>query len=206
MRRFLTGLLAAGLVLFALAGARRTRRQGRRSAAPAPAPKLDVELAFDGTESMGNAIAQAQAAGVGILNGVVSLLPDTEFSVVVFRDHGNPAGELPASAAGSPSDTGVVKTAIGKIKTSYNPCPCNGLAESYNLAFHESYSDSALGWRPDSRKIVVVFGDAEPNGVGTEKLPGCKDTFAGPRTPLDATGACREASCASLARHGPGGL
>jgi hypothetical protein len=54
---------------------------------------LDVEIAVDGTVSMASAIAQAKQSGIAISAGVIQLLPDSRFSVVVFRDHGNPAGE-----------------------------------------------------------------------------------------------------------------
>jgi hypothetical protein len=74
----------------------------------------------------------------------------------------------------------LVKSAFGRIKTAYNPSPDNGPAESYNLAFRKSYSDERMGWRPDARRIVLVLGDAEPNGAGTEGLPGCRDRSRDP--------------------------
>jgi len=33
---------------------------------------------------------------------------------------------------------------------------------------------------PSARKIVVVLGDAEPNGAGTDALPGCHDRSVDP--------------------------
>ena len=44
--------------------------------------------------------------------------------------------------------------------------------EAYNLVFQNS-SDPATGWRANSRKLVVVIGDAEPHGAGTAGFGGC---------------------------------
>ncbi len=46
--------------------------------------------------------------------------------------------------------------------------------ESYNLVFQKS-TDPATGWRAGSRKLVVVIGDAEPHGAGTDGFAGCTD-------------------------------
>jgi hypothetical protein len=137
-------------------------------------PQLDVEIAVDGTASMASAIAQAKQSGIAITDGVIQLLPDTRFSVVVFRDHGNPVGEYELVQPFT-NDESLVESAFGRIKTAYNPNRDNGPAESYNLAFKRSYSDSQMGWRAGARKIVLVLGDAEPNGAGTNGLAGCHD-------------------------------
>jgi hypothetical protein len=172
MKTFVAGLLAVGLVCcIAFAGGRESSASG---ATGEPTSQLDVEIAVDGTGSMKSAIAHARQVGVGITDGVISLLPDTRFSVVVFRDNGNRAGEYELLQPFT-HDTSAVRTALGRIKTASNPSPDNGPAESYNLAFERSYSDAQMGWRPSARKIVLVLGDAEPNGAGREGLPGCDD-------------------------------
>jgi hypothetical protein len=168
---FVVGLLAVGMVCIALAGGRESSASGAMQQAT---PQLDVEIAVDGTASMASAIAQAKQSGVGITEGVIQLLPDTRFSVVVFRDQGNPVGEYELVQPFT-KDESLVKSAFARIKTAYNPNPDNGPAESYNLAFKRSYSDSQMGWRADARKIVLVLGDAEPNGAGTDGLAGCHD-------------------------------
>jgi len=128
---------------------------------------------------MATAIAQAKTEGVRALSGVSSLLPDSRFAVVVFRDHGNPAGEYQLLQPLT-RDAAQVDEALNRVTTHSNPSPQNGFAESYNLAFQQSYSDARLGWRPSARKIVVVLGDAEPNGAGTAGLPGCHDRSRDP--------------------------
>jgi hypothetical protein len=175
MKTFGAGLLAVGMVCIALAGGRESSASGATQQA---IPQLDVEIAIDGTASMASAIAQAKQSGVAITDGVIQLLPDTRFSVVVFRDHGNPAGEYELVQPFT-KDESLVKSAFGKIKTAFNPSPDNGPAESYNLAFKRSYSDQ-MGWRQDARKIVLVLGDAEPNGAGTDGFAGCHDRSRDP--------------------------
>jgi hypothetical protein len=146
---------------------------------PAVAP-VDVELAIDGTSSMSTAIARAKSEGVRALVGVKALLPNSRFAVVVFRDRDNPAGEYQLLQPLT-SDEKAVEQALDRAEAHRNPTPGNtGAAESYNLAFHQSYSDPKVGWSDSSRKIVVVLGDAEPNGAGAEGLLGCQDRSQDP--------------------------
>jgi hypothetical protein len=168
--------LAAGLAAAFLSGA---HGSPAASAASGVATPVDVEIAIDGTGSMTTAIAQAKSEGARALSGVASLLPDSRFAVVVFRDHGNPAGEYQLLQPLT-SDVEEVDGALKRATTHSNPSPQNGLAESYNLTFQQSYSDARIGWRPSARKIVVVLGDAEPNGAGTAGLPGCHDQSRDP--------------------------
>jgi hypothetical protein len=169
LKIYAVGLLAVGMLFLGLASSHQSI-----ASTPATSPQLDIEIAVDGTASMASAIAQARQAGVALTDGVIQLLPDSRFSVVVFRDHGNPAGEYQLVQPFT-NDESLVKSALGKIKTAYNPSPDNGPAESYNLAFANSYRDTHMTWRADARKVVLVLGDAEPNGAGTDGLAGCHD-------------------------------
>jgi hypothetical protein len=170
--------LAAGLAAAFLSGAHGSPAANAASGDAAP---VDVEIAVDGTGSMATAIAQAKSEGARALSGVASLLPDSRFAVVVFRDHGNPAGEYQLLQPLT-SDVEKVDGALKRVTTHSNPSPQNGLAESYNLAFQQSYRDARIGWRASARKIVVVLGDAEPNGAGTAGLPGCHDQSRDPES------------------------
>jgi hypothetical protein len=78
------------------------------------------------------------------------------------------------------ADTGAVQRALGTLKASTYSSPTKPPEESYNLAFHQSYADNALGWRPEARKIVVVIGDAEPFHAGSAGIPGCQSTHVDP--------------------------
>ena len=171
MKTLCTGLVAVGLVVVLAGGG---QLAAGRAAPRAAAPQLDVEIAIDGTGSMASAIAEAKKSGDGITDGLISLLPDTRLAVVVFRDHGNRAGEY-ALLQPFTTDNEKVKAALNQVAASFNRNPNNTAAESYNLAFRKSYSDPRMGWRPSARKIVLVLGDAEPNGAGTDGIPGCRD-------------------------------
>lgn len=174
----LLGVVLGGILAFAFIPG---GRSGAAAAAPpAAAPtQLDVEIAVDGTGSMSKVSAQTLRDDTRAVEGVTALLPDTHFAVVVFRDFRNPAGEYELLQPMT-RDPAQVEHALDRIRTSSNPTPGNGPAESYNLAFHNSYSDPAIGWRPEARKVLLVLGDAEPNGAGTAGLPGCRDRSLDP--------------------------
>lgn len=154
------------------------------SARPQPAragagPSVDVEMAFDTTGSMGLALARARKDAEEILAGIRAVVPGARFAVVAFRDRGNPGGEY-ETLQPLTTDSAAVTTALGKLKAVHNPSPGNLNVESYNLAFHNSFTESGLKWAADSRKIVVVMGDAEGYGGGTAGIPGCLDTHPDP--------------------------
>jgi hypothetical protein len=136
-----------------------------------------VEIAIDGTGTMTDAIARAANQAAQLTTRATGLLPDIHFAVVVFRNNRASLGEYellqPLTA-----DTSKLKSALDRVKS--KPYAGKYGAESYNLAFQRSYSDSQMGWRPTARKIVVVLGDAEPNGAGAAGLPGCKDQTRDP--------------------------
>ena len=175
---FPLGVVLGGILAFVLPTG--DRSGAAAAAAPAAAStQLDVEIAVDGTGSMSNVIAQARRDATRTVEGVSALLPDSHFAVVVFRDFRNPAGEYELLQQMT-RDQAQVEHALSDIRTSSNPTPGNGPAESYNLAFNKSYSDPAIGWRQEARKVVLVLGDAEPNGAGTAGLPGCRDRSLDP--------------------------
>jgi hypothetical protein len=149
------------------------------SSAAAPGTSIDVELAFDTTGSMAASISAARQDAERIVAGVQSVVPDARFGIVSFRDHGNPGGEY-ETLQPLTADTAAIRAALGRLQAVRNDSPDNLVVESYNLAFHRSYTDDAVGWRPDARKIVIVIGDAEPYGAGAAGLPGCSDTHADP--------------------------
>ena len=74
------------------------------------------------------------------------------------------------------SDAAQVSAAIDTL----TPAGGNDYPEAYNLVFQNSTTDPNTGWRPGSRKLVVVIGDAEPHGAGTSGFAGCADTSADP--------------------------
>jgi hypothetical protein len=137
--------------------------------------QIDIELAFDATGSMGLSIEQAKRDGASIVARVRDVFPDTHFAVVSFRDYGNPSGDYEVLQPMT-GDIAAVQAGFAKLKLASNTSPLNTPAEEYNLAFYKSYTDGAIAWRPQSRKVVVVVGDAQPHGAGMSGIAGCTDT------------------------------
>ena len=175
MKAAVAGFAFASLLVLVLCAGSASRARASSSATSSP---VDVEIAFDGTGSMADAIARAQKQAVELTTRAKALLPDTHFAVVAFRDKHASLGEYQLLQPFT-SDTHKVKTAIDHVQAKSHAGPAG--PESYNLAFHNSYSDSKMGWRPSARKIVVVLGDAQPyGGTGGNGLPGCTDRTKDP--------------------------
>jgi hypothetical protein len=126
---------------------------------------------------MTDAIGRAANHAAQLTTQAKGLLPDIHFAVVAFRDPDASLGEYELLQPFT-SETSRVKNAIDRVKT--KPYAGKADAESYNLVFQRSYSDNQMGWRPTARKIVLVLGDAEPNGAGTAGVRGCKDQSRDP--------------------------
>jgi hypothetical protein len=174
MKIAVSSLLVAWLAVLALAGGGGTRARAASSGATTP---VDVEIAIDGTGSMTDAIARAANQAARLTTQATELLPDIRFAVVVFRNNRASLGEYELLQPFT-VDNSRVKAALDRVKT--KPYAGKPGAESYNLAFQRSYSDDRMGWRPAARKIVIVLGDAEPNGAGAAGLPGCTDQTSDP--------------------------
>jgi hypothetical protein len=141
----------------------------------ATAQTTDIMLAFDSTGSMGPSIAAAQREAQALINAVNPLAPGTRYAVASFRDRFYPGGEYTLL---SPMTSNVTKlvAAIDQLKSVQSTRPdVDTSAEAYNRLFHETYTDTHIGWRAAARKIVIVIGDAEPHNAGGDGLPGCQD-------------------------------
>lgn len=168
-----------GVLLAALATVAVLQTDGARSGVEsAAADSTDVLLAFDTTGSMGPSIAAAQRDAETIVSAVGGFSPSTRFAVASFRDRFYPGGQY-TLVSPLTADKDKVTAAIGTLKAvgTTNDAK-NTAAEAYNLVFNKSYTDRTIGWRASARKIVVVIGDAEPHGAGTDGIDGCVDTTA----------------------------
>jgi hypothetical protein len=170
-RLALAAALAASLMALLVPQTGRSRTE-RRSAVQT----ADIMLAFDATHSMEPSIAAAQRDAQEIISSVTPLAPGTRFAVASFRDRYYPGGEytLLSHMTGNVAE---LVAAIQRLKavSTTNPAVVD-YAEAYNRLFHETYTDPDIGWRPASRKIVMVIGDAEPHSAGADGLAGCRDT------------------------------
>jgi hypothetical protein len=142
---------------------------------PAKPPKADIEIAIDTTGSMTPSINQAKADATNLVNLVQASVADTQIAVVQFRDSGDtPEYQVVQGLTTSASD---VQNAINSLSASGG----GDAPEAYNLVFKNSVEDLDIAWRPDSRKFVVVIGDAQPHGnLATQGFAGCDNVSADP--------------------------
>jgi hypothetical protein len=124
---------------------------------------------------MGPAIERAKRDAHEMVAGIHGLLPNARFALVVIRDFGS-TGEEYEVLQPFTADAQLVEQAFSRVTARPNRTAENGLAESYNLLFRMSYTDTRLEWRSGAKKLVVVIGDAEPQSAGAVGLPGCRDT------------------------------
>lgn len=141
---------------------------------PARPASADIEIALDTTASMGPALAAAQSEARSIVTEVRQLIPDSRFAFVEFQDIAAQASPTPYKLL-QPLTTDVSRFAAAV--QSVRP-PGSGVggdnAEDYDFMFQQSL-DASVGWRTGARKFLVVIGDAEPHGAGTDGLAGCRD-------------------------------
>ena len=147
---------------------------------PVKPASADIEIAFDTTGSMGPSIANAKAEAAAIVSDVQAAIPDSQFAIVQFRDVGDsPEYAVEQSMTSSASAVQAAIDGLAAGGGGDNP-------EAYNRVFHESYTPlngGDIGWRTGTRKFVIVIGDAEPHGAGTDGFSGCTDTSADPTSP-----------------------
>jgi hypothetical protein len=144
-------------------------------AAHADDTAVDIEIAIDTTGSMTPSIENAQRDARKIVANTQQTLPNARFAIVQFRDESDsPEYEVvqPLTA-----DGGAVAAAIGRLHADGG----GDSPESYNLVFQRAVTEqAALGFRPGSRKLLFVLGDAEPHGAGGDGLAGCSDDSRDP--------------------------
>jgi hypothetical protein len=151
---------------------------GKTVTIPAKPASADVELAIDTTGSMAGGIADAVSEANAIVTGVQGLVPNTQFSVVQFKDSGD-SPEYQVMQAMTPNATDV-SNALSLLSASGG----GDAPEAHNLVFHNSYNPTLggpIGWRSGTRKFVVVISDAQPHGdLATQGFAGCSDVSADP--------------------------
>ena len=139
---------------------------------PALPAKADILIAIDTTGSMGAAIAEATSEANALVAAVQGAVADAQFAVVDFKDFGDVA-----SGGGSAEYVLLqpMTANAGDVQAAVNTMVATGggdFPEAYNVVFRNAYNDPATGWRADSRKFVIVIGDAPPHG-GNAEFPAC---------------------------------
>jgi hypothetical protein len=130
-----------------------------------PVPgKADVLFVFDTTNSMWAVLSSAKSNAVTITNNLAGIIPDVQFGVGDLRDY-------PTEPYGSSGDwpymlrQGITDNRMA-VQMAINAINYGGGGdgpEAYTRALYESYSDPAIGWRADARRVVVMFGDDVPH-------------------------------------------
>jgi len=140
-----------------------------------PIPKVDVLFVFDVTGSMGGELESAKIRGKALMEYVASdVVPNARFGVASFCDYpgafayGDYASDYGEGAdypwaLDSPitKDIGDAQAAIKSLSIRSG----SDTPEDYTRALYECAEDAAVGWRSDTKKIVVVFGDAPPHDL-----------------------------------------
>lgn len=133
-----------------------------------PISKGDVMFLFDRTGSMSDEIDQVKTSALQIMNDVRGQLPDTWFGVGSFMDYpgsydypgysdiyGNASdGDVPWELNINPTDN---ITDVADVINELWLGNGEDWPEDYTRALYEVTS---VEWRPDTKKIVVLFGDA----------------------------------------------
>jgi hypothetical protein len=135
--------------------------------APTPIPKVDVLFLFDVTGSMTAVLEEAKQRGLHIMNTIRAKVQDSAFSVASFCDYPNTFSSSTGYAQpyGAKGDypwqldqdiTTEIDLAQHAIEGLYVH---NGedTPEDYATALFESL---LIGWRPATKHIIVLFGDA----------------------------------------------
>lgn len=130
-----------------------------------PAPiQADILFAFDTTGSMNNVIETAQERAVEIMSNLGTLISDIRFGVIDFRDY-------PYDPYGQSTDwpyrlrqplTRHAPYVQMKIEELEGEGGVDG-PEAYTRVLYEAYADEHIGWRPEARRFIIVFGDSVPH-------------------------------------------
>lgn len=130
---------------------------------PAPA-RADVLFAFDTTSSMQPVLDSAKANALVIMRDLAQLIPDIEFGVVDMRDY-------PVEPLGGSGDWPYLvrqpvtanRSAVAAAINATSAAGGGDYPEAYTRVLYESVTDSSLGWRPDTRRFIIMFGDDVPH-------------------------------------------
>lgn len=147
---------------------------------PKDIPAVDVMFSLDTTGSMGPQLDIVRAAMQGMLEDLELVIDDLQTGLITHEDYAlNPVhiedncnyGE---KYGGGPDDPYRLERPISpdhaELRNLINAAQTgNGgdAAESYLRVLHETVHDPAIGWRPNTRKFVVMVGDHVAHDCGT---------------------------------------
>jgi hypothetical protein len=123
--------------------------------APKVLPKPDVYFLADTTGSMGGAIENVKANAAAILAAIDAATTDSRYGAGQFKDFGDPFVYQNDASIPSPDDNGAA--ALAAIGT-WSASGGGDTPEGNLFALHKLITSA--GFRSDSSRIVVWFGDA----------------------------------------------
>jgi len=141
-------------------------------------PKADVYLLADTTGSMTSVLAAVAAGSTAIVNDPSLAAFDVAWGVGNYRDFPVPAPNSYAFQHQLSPTTNTVDATLA-IGT-WTAAEGSDGSEGQLFALEQIANDPAIGWRPDSKRILVWFGDApghDPicaamSGLGTDITEG----------------------------------
>ncbi len=130
---------------------------------PAPA-QADILFTFDTTGSMDQVIDAAKDQAVEIMSNLQELMSDVHFGLVDFRDY-------PRDPYGLSTDWPYrlrqpLINHVPYVQMHIDELEGDGGVdgpEAYTRALYEAYADDLIGWRPEARRFIIVFGDSVPH-------------------------------------------
>jgi hypothetical protein len=137
--------------------------------------RADIQIAIDTTGSQSGVIAQAKAQASDLVNTIHDVVPDTQFSVVDFRDSSDGSAEYVIKQSVT-SDASAVQAAIESMSAAGG----GDYPEAQNLVLAKAATDDPALWRANSRKFVVLITDAPPHGAAANGFQSCSDTSSDP--------------------------
>jgi uncharacterized repeat protein (TIGR01451 family) len=124
---------------------------------PVIPPRPDIVFLADTTSSMSGAIANVQSQAGSVMAQVIGAQPLAQFGVAHYTDQNCPTPyTLDQSITAS---TAAVQTALNGLSTPNVGCNPDAPEDFLNALFHLA-TDAGVGFRADSTRIVVLFGDS----------------------------------------------
>jgi len=121
-------------------------------------PKADVYLLADTTLSMSNIISTVQAGIDTVLSDPAFLGFDVAWGVGNYKDFPVPASSAFAFQHQLAPTTDL--TAVATAVSTWSVSGGSDIPEGQLFALQQIATDPAIGWRADSKRILVWFGDA----------------------------------------------
>ena len=127
-------------------------------------------FAFDQSGSMAPMIDGAKADAQKLMRTIAARFGSERFGVAGFSDYVDIPYRLYQPLT---DDLDAVQTAIEGLTL----VDGGDLPEAYGRMMYESYSDPSVGWRTDSWRYLVIFGDSVPHDpdAGRDGILGTDD-------------------------------